>query len=66
MGRGHRRIIKADSVAAPGAVYVERTRITGPITTRSRWTVTEFDQKHMVQRHVGDDLPGLQAPWVQL
>ncbi|MDQ3987909.1 MAG: hypothetical protein M3291_01675 [Actinomycetota bacterium] len=59
-------IIKSDPVAASGAVYVERTRIAGPITTRSRWTITEFDQKHMVQRHVGDDLLGLRDLWVQL
>jgi hypothetical protein len=59
-------ILEADPVAAPGAVYVERSRIAGPLVMRTRWTVAEFNDQRMVQRHVCDHLPGLWNLWGQL
>lgn len=59
-------ILEVDSAAAPGVVYLERTRLAGPVTTRSRWTVAEFDEERMFQRHIGEDLPGLRALWVEM
>ena len=55
-----------DGHAFLGAYYDERTRIAGPIVVRSRWTVTRFDEDAMLQRHEGDDSPGIRDLWLEM
>lgn len=43
-------------VAALGVTYSERTRSIGPLTTRTRWRITEFEPLRR-RVHVGADVP---------
>lgn len=43
-------------VAALGVTYSERTRSIGPLTTRTRWRITEFEPMRR-RVHVGSDIP---------
>jgi hypothetical protein len=53
--------------AAPGAVYRERTRVAGPVTTMAVWTVVSRDDQALHQRHECADTPGpIRSMWIEL
>jgi hypothetical protein len=53
--------------AVPGAVYRERTRLVGPITTTAVWTVVARDDEVLHQRHECADTPGpVRSMWLEL
>lgn len=46
----------SNPVAALGVTYSERTRSIGPLTTTTRWRITEFESMRR-RVHVGTDIP---------
>jgi hypothetical protein len=55
------------AAAVPGAVYRERTRLVGPITTTAVWTVVARDDEALHQRHECADTPGpIRSMWIEL
>lgn len=61
------RMLAIPRVMEPGAVYTERTRIAGPVTTIGRWTVVTRDEGRLVQRHHCTDEPGpVKGMWLEM
>jgi hypothetical protein len=56
---GTAEVLDGDPIARPGAVYRERNRVVGPITSRSSWRVAEADPDRGHQRHESDGMPGV-------
>jgi hypothetical protein len=50
-----------------GAVYRERTRIMGPVTTVASWTVADWDDAALFQRHECADHAGpVTGMWIEM
>lgn len=60
-------VVEAPATLDVGAVYVERTKLAGPLTVVSRWTVTQHDDVARVQRHECADEPGpVKGMWLEM
>lgn len=60
-------VLDAPLAVATGATYTERTRVAGPVTVVSRWTVVEHDTTRLVQRHeCQDDSGPVSAMWLEM
>jgi len=60
-------MVDATSEATAGSTYVERTRVVGPITVVSHWTVVERDDLACFTRHECRDEPGpVKGMWLEM